>query len=141
MSDLQVTRVSTGYALQGFGTTFSPADATTYYFGSLFTIAPGTGAGTVKIYIPKTGRITACTLFFNQSAGTSETSTLAIRVNNTTDYTVSSAITNDAGVTNFINSSLNIPVSKGDYIEFKWTTPTWVTNPTNVRPAASLYIE
>lgn len=138
---IRVIRAPIGYTLQGYGTTFSPLDATTYYFGSLFTIAPGTGAGTAKVYIPKAGRITRCVLFFNQSAGSAETSTMVIRLNNTSDTTISSAITNDAGVTTFSNTALNIPVVLGDYIEFKWTTPTWGTNPTNVRPVATLYIE
>lgn len=137
----RISRARDGYSLQAFGTTFSPADATTYFFGSLFSIAPGTGAGTAKIYIPKAGRITRCFLFFNQSTGSSETSTLAIRLNNTTDTTVSSAITNDAGVTSFNNTTLNIPVAAGDYIELKWTCPTWVTNPTNVRPCATIFVE
>lgn len=137
----RISRARDGYSLQGYGTTFTPTNGSTYFFGSLFSIAPGTGAGTVRLYIPKAGRITRCFLFFNQTAGSAETSTLSIRLNNTTDTVVSSAIVNNTGVTSFNNTTLNIPVSANDYIEFKWAAPTWATPPTNVRPCATIFVE
>jgi hypothetical protein len=55
-------------------------------------------------------------------------------LNGSTDTTISSAVTNDATSAVFSNSALSIVVAAGDYIEVKWVSPTWVTNPvgTNV---------
>lgn len=138
---MQVTRNRIGYALQAAGATFAPADATTYYFGSLASVVPTTTSAIERLYIPRSGVIKAAYVFFNQSAGTSETSTISVRVNDTTDTTISAAVTNDASATNSQNAALNIAVAAGNYVEIKWVCPTWVTNPTNVRPTVILYIE
>ena len=122
-----------GYTLQGGGASLSPADATSYFYGPHYGQAPPTTGGFRRLYIPKSGTIKSCYLFFtNTVAGTSETSTIYIRVNNTTDNTVSSSITNDANPTIFNNTALSIAVVAGDFIELKWATPAWVTNPISV---------
>lgn len=145
MPQISVRRARIGYVLQAAGASFSPTDATTYYFGGLPSVVPTTSAAIERLYIPKSGVIKAAYVFFNQTSGTNETSTINIRVNNTTDYAISSAITNDSTVTAFNNPSLNsgagIPVNAGDYIEIKWVCPTWATNPTGVRPTVILYVE
>lgn len=135
-----------GYSLQASGAAFSPADSTTYYYGGNFGGGPGTTADLARIYIPKTGTIKAAYVFFNQAAGASaETSSLSIRLNNTTDYLISSSVVNNAASTAVNSTSLNsgngIAVSAGDYVELKWATPAWATNPTSVRPSVILYIE
>lgn len=73
--------------------------------------------------------------------GSTEASTLSVRVNNTTDYLISNAVIHDAAQTVFNNTAMSAPVSEGDYIEIKWVAPTWATNPTNVRPSATIYVE
>lgn len=134
-----------GYSLQFSNNSFSPADATTYFFGGNQTqtaTVGGTG-GSRRIYIPKTGTIKAIYLFFLNSGtlGSNETSTIYIRLNATTDTTISSSITNDSAQLAFNATGLSISVVAGDYFEIKWITPTWVTNPTNVILNGSIYFE
>ena len=54
------------------------------------------------------------------------------RLNDTTDTTVSAAVTNTVLVSAFNGTGLSIAVTAGDYFEIKWVTPTWTTNPTSV---------
>ena len=132
-----------GYAFQFGSVSFDPADGTSYYVGEQYTAAPGTsGAGGRRIYIPRTGTIIRAYITFVNAGtlGTNETSTAAIRVNNTSDTTISASVTNDSAVTAFNNTSLSVNVNAGDYIEIKWTTPTWATNPTTVYIHGSVLI-
>lgn len=118
------------------GGSFNPADATTYFWGGHSTQNSVNG-GTKRLYILKAGTITSAIVNITGTGGTSETSSLYIRVNNTTDY----LITNTAILNYNSNFTLNIPVSAGDYIEFKWVTPTWVTNPTGVFVSGAVNID
>jgi hypothetical protein len=63
-----------------------------------------------------------------------------VRLNGATDYSIA-----DAGVlTNerfWSNTSINIPVVPGDYIQIKSMQPTWVTNPVNTTFGGYIYIE
>lgn len=125
------------------GAALNPADATTYYMGlQIYNIAPPTTADTRRFFIRKSCTIVAADVLIaiSGSPGSSEASTMYVRVNNTTDTTISSAITHDAVYQSFNNTALNISISAGDYIELKWTTPTWVTNPTSVQTTVKLYI-
>lgn len=109
----------------------SPAGATTYYFGQPMGYGYG-AANQHRVHIPRSGTITKAYInVFNNTGGSGETSSLYIRVNNTTDYLASSSIVN-GGIDYFSNTGLSIPVVAGDYIEFKWITPTWATNPQNI---------
>jgi len=132
-----------GYSLNSYlgSVTLAPADATTYYFGGAFTNALTTTAAIRRLYIPKSGTIKAAYVTFSQTAGTAETSTISIRLNNTTDTTITASVVNNAGVTTFNNTGLSIAVVEGDYIEIKWVTPTWATNPTAVICNVLIYIE
>ena len=122
-----------GYTLQGGAASIAAADSTSYHCGPHYGQAFSTTGGFRKLFIPKTGTIKACYLFFtNTIAGTTETSTVSIRLNDTTDTTVSSAVTNNANPSSFSNTALSIAVVAGDFIELKWATPAWVTNPTSV---------
>lgn len=128
-------KVALGYVKQeiinGGFSSFSPADSTTYYFGVWDGLTPGTGSDR-RIYVMQTGTITAVSVFFNGAAGSSETSTLWIRKNNTTDYTVTTTLDFSSAKYNAFVTGLSIPVTAGDYIVFKWTTPAWTTNPTSL---------
>lgn len=134
-----------GYTLYGqlASVSVSPADATTYYFGSNFVGALNTTANRCKLYIPASGTIDACYIYITVlgTFGSSETSTLSIRLNNATDTTVSSSMTMSAATNTNSNTSLNIAVVAGDYIEIKWVTPTWVTNPTNICISAQIHVK
>lgn len=73
--------------------------------------------------------------------GSAQSSTISLRVNNTTDTQISTGAQLNQVVTAYNRTDLSIAVSAGDYFEIKWTTPTWAPNPTNVRLAIVVYIE
>lgn len=131
-----------GYTLQYSAAAFNPADATVYYIGGNYQSA-GSTAGVVRIYIPKAGQIKYANFFVYNGGtlGTSETSTAAIRLNNTIDVTISSSVTTSATTQNFSNNALSTDVVEGDYIEVKWTAPTYATNPTSIRISGTIYIQ
>jgi hypothetical protein len=125
----------------GFGS-FNPVDATTYYFSNITSVVPGTGSGVLLIYIPRQGVIRACSLqtFSGTATGTNEDWTIAIRKNNTTDYTIAT-VGAATPSRHFANYALDIPVKQGDYIEMTTTTPTWATNPEGCRGYGNLLLE
>jgi hypothetical protein len=101
------------------------------YYGGLYGFSFTNTEAASRVYIPVTGTITAVYLMLSNSgtAGTSETSTVSIRLNNTTDTTVSAAVVSDTGAHNYSNTALAIAVVAGDFIALKWVAPTWATNP------------
>jgi hypothetical protein len=129
-----------GYTLNVQALTSSPVDARTVYFGQL-PKAPITTANVSKVYIRKAGTIKIAQIYcYSGTAGTAEAWSLYIQKNNSADTliaTVSSA-TNERV---FTNSSLNIAVVEGDYIEIKGIQPTWITNPATTIFSGYLYIE
>ena len=131
-----------GYTLVSTATSLSPVDATTYYFGVLAP-AVATTANVSYLIIPKTGTIKRIDVIIINAGtlGSNETSTISFRLNNTTDTSISSAITTNAAIQAFTNSALSIAVTAGDTFELKWVTPTWATNPTTIRFTTTIYIE
>lgn len=136
------TAAARGYALQATHGSSNYAASTVYYFGNM-----GGNITTVaqrnKIYMPASGTIKkAYVSYFNGGTlASTEAITLAIRLNNTTDYTINNTATLDGVTTDFNNASLNIAVSAGDFIELKLTTPAFVTAPTTVRCSVVLFVE
>jgi hypothetical protein len=127
-----------GYTFYMSNVSFSPLDSTTYYFrqgGSVQTSQIGS-----RIYIPTAGTISKCYLRLTCTTGSGESSSLYIRLNDTTDTLVSSAVVMNASPGNFSNTGLSIAVSAGDFIEFKLTTPAWSSNPTVVRLSVCAYL-
>jgi hypothetical protein len=142
MDGPKVTK-SSGYALTlEAGASFNPVDATTYFAGSLSALGAGTTAAERRVYIPRPGVIQVAYLYFLTAGtlGSSETSSISIRVNDTTDYLITNAVALDARSKALNNSGMSVGVQAGDYVELKWVTPTWVTNPTTVRYTANLFI-
>lgn len=127
-----------------YGGVATPVQNTNYYFGApvqVSTSSMTTTATRRRFYFPSAGTITkAYVTVVNDggTAGTSETSTLYIRLNNSTDTSISSSIvTNSTGT--FNNTGLSLAVSAGDYIELKWATPTtYSTAPTNIEMSVQL---
>ena len=118
----------TGYSINVQALTSSPADGQTVYFGML-PKAPTTTANISKVYVRQAGTITAAEIYcYSGTAGTNESWSLYIRVNNSTDYLIQtvSAATNERV---FSNSSLSISLNANDYFEIKSVQPTWATNP------------
>lgn len=133
-----------GYTLQGASGSSNPADTTTYYLGSSFSAGVTTSGNAVRrLYIPKSGTIKWCNFIAHVTGSTSsaQTTTVSIRLNNTTDTLISSALTTTASFNQVTNTGLSIAVVQGDFIEFKVETPTWTSNPTNVFYTATIYID
>jgi hypothetical protein len=133
--------VITGYALSvGASVMATVSDGATYYFGTNADI-PATTGGSRRVYIPKAGTIkTAYVCGYSPSGGTSETVTVYLRLNNTSDTLIKTG-TLDGGAILFDNAALSIAVVAGNFIEIKMVCPTWVTNPTDVRLSGTVYIE
>lgn len=116
------------YAINVQALTSSPADGATVYFGTL-PKAPVSAAATSRVFIRRAGIITAAEIYcFSGTAGTAESWSLFLRLNNTTD-TLIAAVATSASERLFTNSQLAIPVVPGDYFEIKSVNPTWATNP------------
>lgn len=130
-----------------FAITFNPinfniADAGTYYFGSL-NYPPQTFAATMgTVALPYNCKLVAWTFdyYLGGTTGTSETSTLYVRKNNTTDYTLSNAITfSSATATGFSGTGLTESYAAGDRINAKLLAGTFVTNPTQAYFGLTLF--
>lgn len=128
--------------IQGSCCSTNPVDSTTYYLGNRTADSLNTTADYQRLYIPVNGCIRACELYVIATAtvGTAEDWTWVIRLNNATDYTFYTLGAAEAK-RRFYNYNLNIPVSAGDYIELKTTTPAWVTNPEGVRCMAFVLVQ
>jgi len=122
----------------------NPADATTYFlaFALAVTTSTASGGDRQQLVIPKTGTLNVCYGICRVAGtlGSAQNCTLAIRLNNTTDTTVTSSLATSSAQNTFSATSLGISVTAGDYIEFKLTTPTWTTNPTTVGFTITVYI-
>ena len=123
-------------------TNISPADSSTYYFGYTGTNSPNTSANVDPFIIPANGSIFRIDLFFTVTGtlASAETFTSSFRLNNTTDTTISASCKTDAAYQMFSNSALGITVAAGDTFQIKLVFPAWVTNPTNVRSGAFVYL-
>lgn len=131
---------SGGFEIHASYTTTNPSDATTVYLQAIGSVT--TQNASTRFYFTKSYTITKL-YGVNTVAGTlgsSENTTFSIRLNNTTDTTVTSTLKFDATSTTFNNTSLSISVVAGDFIEFKLAYPTWVTNPTSVAFSVSLFV-
>lgn len=138
---ITVQNLRGGYTLQAGCIASNPADATTYYFGSRFAVALDTAPALSILWVPRAGTITAVrfTVLTLGTLGSAGDSTLSLRLNNTSDTTISSAVNNtSAGLSG--SATPSIAVAAGDFLEFKWVTPTWGTNPTSVSFIAVVYI-
>jgi len=131
-----------GYSVTSNSAQFTPVNNTTYYFGIFASLPVTTTPDIRRQYIPKSGTIRAASLSWraDATAGTGESVSIYIRVNNTTDYLLAT-VSNSNAQKVFLNTALNIPVVAGDYIEMKLVTPVWTTNPTQVSIGGTVYIE
>lgn len=123
--------------------TLSPADATTYFFGVNLSSPPQTIALVNKFSFPVDCTIKIATLEVRQAVcATTETSSIVLRENNTTDYTISGSVSNSFGTnssTSKVITGLNIPILANNFYETKLMCPTWDTNPTGVIYTVTYY--
>src|SRR5574338_566056 len=119
----------------------NPADGVTYYCrdGTGLTVETSSTAAT-RFYIPVSGTITKAYGAIRCTAGSSESVTLAIRLNNSSNTNISTSINLSSTLVTVTNTGLSISVSAGDYINLLFIAPTWVTNPTNVGVSMSIFM-
>lgn len=119
-------------------TSFSPADSTTYYLGGSI-CTPTTAANLRNTYPMVNGCIEKAYVFcICDNAPSNENIDFIIRLNDTTDY----AITTLACATEMVAyvQNLNIPVTTSSYIEFKVVCPALAINPITWRISIDLLV-
>jgi hypothetical protein len=129
-----------GYTLTVTSTAGNLSTGQTYYFGNLGRVPQLNAPDISRVYIPKTGVIKkAYIVHGSTSTGTITSITVSIRLNNTTDTLVAVSTAN-ALFRTYINNSLSINVSEGDYIEIKVTSVS-AAAPASNSFSGTLYIE
>ncbi len=138
----EITSNKIGYALPIIsGVNFTIADASTTFFGSANV---GTTVGSTNfVVVPKTGTIKAiyATALVRGTLGTNEAGTLSVRLNDTTDITVSAAVDLSSASSNYSATGLSQAVTAGNLLMCKFVAPTYSTNPTSNAMTVSVYIE
>jgi hypothetical protein len=149
MSIQKINGVNIGkyYTLNGIfsSAVWGPQDNVTYYAGARPALSTTSTNAVSRVYVPQGGTITKSYLFVanDGTLGSGETSTIAIIKNGATGSptTVSAAVTTNSSANVFSNTALSISVATGDYIEWRWVCPAWVTNPTSVRIWCTALVE
>lgn len=117
----------------------TPAASTTYYSAIGYQSAT---VDFVPTFLPMAGTITSLILTIANAgtAGSSETFSVWLRYNNTTDILLSSSLTSSTKpqVTN--TYTLSQAIAAGDRIQLKWTSPAWATLPTSISLTAQVLI-
>jgi len=134
-----------GYVLMGQTTIPAPGDENGYYLGTEF-VGLNTSSGYRRFQVPKTGHIKRVTIenYYTGTQPTAETSTMHIIKNGTLDednLILNNTFKNNTQKQIFTNSSLNIAVTAGDYIEFYFSAPVWATNPGGLLLKTTVYID
>lgn len=135
------------YTLMAEHGSLSPTASTTYFWGSAYNGAPSTTAALARLIVPKTGVIRRIDLFTVNAVrdGSNESSTLSLRVNNTTDTQLSNTLSYNLGTApsarTIAFTGLAISVTAGDYLELKWATAAWTTTPQAVVEQAVILVE
>lgn len=118
----------------------SPADATTYFIGTSPMQLQTTGSVTHGAALA-TGTIYAAIICSrNNAVNSNETSSFYVSINGGADQTLTTNFIYVNPTTISRITGLNIAVTAGDDLVVKTTTPTWVTNPTNVALSVVLFI-
>lgn len=119
------------------------ADSTTYYFSDTPTLPPGATATSRKLKLPSNSTLYAArieTIVGGTLAAGDESSTLSIRLNNTTDSTISSAVKFTTAAQTLMITGLNVSVATTDDFQMKLVTPAFSTNPTTCYIAVTLFL-
>jgi len=144
-SGIPISSINSSYALNMI-TSAQPVinDSTTYFMAMSVAVGVWSGnstSGQVKMWIPKNGTLTSVYGSINfATPASNENVTINVRVNNITDYTITSNSQWTSSPTTFSNNAMNIPLVAGDYISFTIVTPVWVTNPATATFNATAFI-
>lgn len=125
-------------------TTAVISDATTYYIpGAQGVTMTATAANTYGVYIENDCTLYAASFWHVSTAvASSENGTLFIRKNNASNDNISTSVPTagaSAAIQRFTGLSINY--SAGDFIYPGYTTPTYATNPTNLRIMVTLWFK
>jgi hypothetical protein len=139
-SAIQTQINNKGYAINLGAASTNINASSTYYFGVPQLTVTGTTA-IRRVYIPQTGTITGGQIYMRATSATStQTWTLSIRLNNTTNTTFASTANNSLDKI-FSATGLGIAVVAGDYIEITTTTPAWSVAPGATFIYGSIFIQ
>ena len=120
------------------------ADSTTYYFSDTPTLALGATATSRKLKVPAPCVLVAArieTIVAGTLAAGDESTTISIRINNTTDSTLSAAVKYTAAAQTLMITGLNVAVGTADDFQLKVVTPNFATNPTTCLTACTLFFQ
>jgi hypothetical protein len=129
---LLVVPVSADYTLPIHALTNSPADSVSNYLGNR-PAAPTTTVNVSIQFIPVAGTINIIEIYdYSGTAGTNHDYSYYFRLNNTTEYLINTTVV-AANERVFMNTTMGISVSAGDFFEIRREHPAWTTNPlTNI---------
>ncbi len=116
------------------------AASSIYYLGVGGSIQTTEGQRLISVPIAGTLKTASIGTAVAGTLGSAETSTVALRVNNTTDTTLSAAVKFDAASHTYVITGLSLALSAGDLLEIKMTTGAFGTAPTNASMAVYLMI-
>ena len=123
---------------------FNPADSTTYYMSDTPTLPPGATATSRKLKLPVPSVLVAArieTIVAGTLAAGDESTTISLRLNNTTDSTISSAVKFTTVAQTLMITGLNISVATTDDFQLKVVTPAFSTNPTTCYISTTLFFQ
>lgn len=122
------------------GANSSMTDGATYYWGSSGAFGANSNQGLTRIYnlTGKTITIVAVSTFIRWTPGTSESASVYLRYNNTTDYLIGT-VDGDVQQTELSLTGQSIAWASGDYVEMKMVNPTWATNPSNMNAGGQIH--
>lgn len=123
----------------------APADNTTYYSADTGLTLSTSATFHKKVLAYNCTLIGAEIAAYNITTNaSSESSSLYLRVNNSTDITISTSVSLGGTVpvcNTYSVTGLNSNISAGDTVNLKWVTPTWATNPTGATIFVILYFK
>lgn len=131
-----------GYTVQSFtGSANNPADGTTAYQGAAGGTASGT-EGVNRLRFPVAGTIIAASIDVGVGGtlGSTEQATISFRLNGTTDTQLTATQQYNAANQGSLITGLSIAVAAGGTAQIKTVYPTFVTNPTGVHTAVTLFV-
>jgi hypothetical protein len=123
---------------------FNPADATTYIFGIQPGFDPTTdGITGFTVVVPISGSVSAVygDIAVLGTLGSANNATFRVlNQTQTTSEDISSSVAFTATHNALSNTSMTLAVTAGDRMAIEFVTPTWTTNPTNVRLAVTVVV-
>ncbi len=134
----------TGQLACGDANGFNPAASTTYYFGTLFGVDPGTTDGPPAFFVPRACTLVAVYASFNPVGTHSDAAncSVIVRKNSTTDIlTITSTMQLTTQPVDVNSTGNALALAAGDKVYLKFVTGAWAVPPTIVFANAVLYFE